>query len=598
MAKAPRRAVLGAWLVALLAGALLLLLLGRLTHVGVPFSFDPMLYARSLWGLAHGEPVNPIVGVHALSVHAHLHLYVLAPLTNVLRAVDVLMVSQAIAFVAVIGLAGAAVARDVPRRFATIAAVTTGALLAFASPWVCNPALFDVRPDHVAAAFAVAGLLRLRQTRRVDVMAALLLTGAALCREEVALALAPAVVLAPGTRGDLRARLVTAAGLAAWWVAYWFALRGWFGGELATARLAGHEQVLLGEGSWWSTAWSQRGAKIELVATLLLTGGGLALLAPRWWVAALPAAGFALVQNRLGDQMIQLHYTMFAAPILVVATVEGATRAWHVAGSVPARRAVLTASLVVGAIIASCSTSWPWGHRFDAVAFALDDDVATHEGHALTRALLDDLPTDASLVVPYAWGAALADRADIHREPTFAAAVSAGDTVPTDVDFIVVSAARFGTYGRAWAQRYRLPLVARAPLAAVFATDGRPLSDPVLASIAAPPCAEPIADLEGVGWRVCDPARVDGRVEVTVERLAVVPGPGPLWMTDAGPADIGGGLIAMSRVVPGHPIRAVMPDGAGRLWLMTADGAVARASGPAADDAGRIRLPGAADAPR
>jgi len=589
-ATVPRTARLGVLLVAVTAGTTLAVLLWRLTHVGVPFSFDPMLYARSLWGLGYGAPVNPVVGVHAMSVHAHLHQYVLAPLTAVVPAVDVLLVTQVAAFATVLVLAGRAVARSVPAQFATTAAVTTTAALAFGSPWVCNPLLFDVRPDHAAVAFAVAGLLRLRANRRLDGWALALLAAAAACREEMAFALAPAVILAPGLRGDLRARIAGAVALAGWWLAYWFWLRGWFGGDLATARLDGHEQVLLGEGSWFAVAWQQRWARMELVTTLALTGGGLALLAPRWLLAAMPAAAFALVQNRMGEQMLQLHYTMFAAPIVVVAAVEGAARAWHLAGSARWRRGLVVAVLSCSGVLALTSTSWPWGARFDDAAFAMDGDAATHRAHAETRAVLAALPDDAALVVPYAWGADVADRATIYREVPFALAVRDGALSPGDADFIVVSAAHFDDYGRQYAQRVQLPLVARTPLAAVFATDERPVADGVLATVAAPDCTTPVATLEAVGWRVCDPMLGPTGVRVTVERTESRPMPPALWMTDAGPAELGRGLVALSRVPPGRPMHVHIPDGATRLWLMAADGSTVPAQGPGVDADGFVRV--------
>lgn len=296
-------------------------------------SFDVMLYARGLWGLAHGDGNNPVAGTATLAVHFHGGLLVLAPLARWIGGVQALIVAQALALGATVAITVAAGLRalspndgDALRWGGAWATLLGGAT--WLSCWTINPFFFDVRPDLLAVPLALAGLLRLQRSQRIDAGVAALTVAAVLMREEMAMTIAAAALVAPGVRADLRARLLLALAVIGLWAAYLLWGRTWLGGAGATARLDGTVGVFLGTPptQWPAQFWALAGNRASLLATAAATLGGAALLGGRWWLAAAPGLAWVLVSLRTPDDALRYHYPLFAAPALLVAGVAGLKR--------------------------------------------------------------------------------------------------------------------------------------------------------------------------------------------------------------------------------------------------------------------------------
>src|SRR5262249_8403901 len=147
----------------------------RSLYIGQAQSFDTLLYARSLWGLAHGDPINPVVGVHALSVHAHFGNLLLIPFARCFPSAAVLIAAQTSCLFAMVFLtarrggalcsestllASSSSSSSTRSRlaFGALGAVVVGLLVTAGSPLVLNPFLFDVRPDFLGLPIAVWAL--------------------------------------------------------------------------------------------------------------------------------------------------------------------------------------------------------------------------------------------------------------------------------------------------------------------------------------------------------------------------------------------------------------------------------------------------------
>lgn len=405
------------------------LLLHRLLYGGFAQTFDTMLYARALWGVAHGDFYNPTAGVHAFSVHAHWGLLALAPVVRLLDAALVLVWAQAVSAGATAALVGVAAGREAAASGIGRASVVVGCATAVAgvvaSPLVGNPFLFDARPDLLAVPLATAALLRIRHRGDVDVAAAALLLAAVAMREEVAMLAAPAFLLAPARTGTTRwgLRVGGAAISLGYWAVYWLVLRKLFGGAEAVDRLDGTASLFLGGalGDWLAGAAATGRWKLEIAAAAAATMGGAALLGHwRWWLVAGPGLAFVILPNRMPELALNFHYGLFAAPALLVAGVDGIARGLAWANTGPAQRhrrrrvaLALSATLVATTIFAA-SSAFPGGGRFRPQWLAPEAEAASDI--AAAHAVLAALPADASLTVSYVWGAPYCDRSLVESD--------------------------------------------------------------------------------------------------------------------------------------------------------------------------------------
>jgi hypothetical protein len=172
----------------------------RSLYVGQAQSYDTLLYARSLWGIGAGEPLNTVYGTHWLGIHANLTLVLLAPLAQLMEPATVLLWAQALSFLVVVGGVGwasALTALRAGRQSHSAAALGAGVSVLFGvgSALVANPFLFDPRPDAMGTALATAGMLRVWMQGRWSGLAVSLMVAAVLTREEFVVCFASAMAI-------------------------------------------------------------------------------------------------------------------------------------------------------------------------------------------------------------------------------------------------------------------------------------------------------------------------------------------------------------------------------------------------------------------
>lgn len=421
----------------LIAGAAFALLWHGLVH-GRAQSYDSMLYARSLWGIARGEAFNPVYGMHAFGIHAQWVLYLLAPLARVWEPASVLAGAQSLAWGVTAGAATHALARH-DRGNTWPSAALAGMLIALA-PLVANPFLFDLRPDVLAVPLLTLGLLRARTRQCIDAGVVAWLVAALLVREEFAIVAGAALVLAPvgslwradaaraARRRDAIRRLAGAAAFALYLGIYWFVLRDAFAGEFADARAdQAASDLFAAEGAW--------GYRVALLAAAFGTLGGATLLGWRWLGTALPGMILVLLLAKLPEHALNFHYAMFAAPGLIVAAVDGWSRA-------PSGLRGAHIGLSVAASLAFAA--YPGAQRFQADAFGFD--AAARAWHRDVHEAVGAFPADAGVALPGAFGARAADRSSIYSMETLRSALRSGE-VPPDLDVVVLPAHEWQSLG-------------------------------------------------------------------------------------------------------------------------------------------------------
>jgi hypothetical protein len=581
-----RSGVLPLLLPALLAFLLSLILFGlqyRSLYVGQAQSYDTLLYARSLWGIGAGEPLNTVYGTHWLGIHANLTLVLLAPLAQLMEPTTVLLLGQALSFLVVVGGVGWASATEALRagrrlHGAAALGVGVGALFGLGSALVANPFLFDPRPDAMGAAMATAGMLMVWSRGRWSAGAVALMVAAVLTREEFIVCFASAMAIpwiqrradtavghhvtqdnsAQGNTGgsdkdrsadtgvgprvaqDSRAEGKTeglSAGRAAWvafglctaWAAvYVLVIRGLFVSD--EAALAAGERAreaadaLFGVGD--AATWAYRAA---VLAGTLGTAGGLAVGGWRMLLAGLPALLFVLAIDKGGMDALKYHYALLLVPTLAVATVMGVS-AWI---RKAARRpmAWLPAVLLLVAMVQSWGlSSWPWGRLYDPVWYGWNLSAPEQIAVGRTRSMLSQIPPGEGVAAPYMLAAAEADRANIWSDETLLRTLNETQAIPESVQWVLLSA-RHQSRARYLVTRQGFVLTSQhAGIADLLSR--RPdatLDERVRESLRAPAevgCTEALAQFSSAGLTVCAVARGDDdrlHVAVKVEAGALAP---------------------------------------------------------------------------
>ncbi|MBI3071941.1 MAG: DUF2079 domain-containing protein [Deltaproteobacteria bacterium] len=442
-----------------LAGILGLLLLRGL-FAGQAQSHDPTIYARALWGFAHGDFQNSVFDLNSFSIHGNFLMLALAPLAWVLSSAAALIIAQSFVFYWVARLTLGALIRTtdaaaVGRSRAFAAAFGCWLVVLVGSPIVSNPFLYDVRPDFLGLPFLLVGLLRAMRLGGFDGRSVLIMAIAALAREEFALVVASAVLFSPkGAPGTLvfQHRVVVALGGALYFAAYSFALRPMLGGTLGVYGL----HVLGGGASSGGDVLSTLVSwpKIELLLVIVASAGGLAILGWRWAGGVLPGVAILLLNRHLPESQLNFHYGLFLAPSLIVAAVSGFGR---VAVFAPKTRVV--AAGVVAAVSAAsflCASSAPGGARFARYNFDLGAPDggfrfgADERTDALARvhARLAEIPREHGVAAPFAYSAPLADRRFIMTLNGLDERLSSGQPLPDALTSVAVPRSRFSDLGR------------------------------------------------------------------------------------------------------------------------------------------------------
>ncbi len=571
-------------------------LLVCLTWFGWAHSFDSAIYVRSLWGLAHGDAMNPLVGIHALSVHFNLILLPLAPLTRLVEPASVLVALQAVAFGATVWFTARATVRAALREGADAAAMwgvaACTAVLTVGTPSVGNPFLFDLRPDLLGVPLITAGLLRAREQGNHDSVSAAWMLSSLLVREEWAAVVAASILLTPlsweAIRSTWKLRLGVAVVASVWLLGYWYGVRVWMGdGSFAMSQQVTAD---FGDATAPLTLAQQAGYKAELLAAVFLGMGGLALGGWRWWPALIPGLAFTLMQSRMQELVLNFHYIMFCAPGVIVAGVEGFHRLFR-AGytNVPRVFYAWITVVAIGVALYTASSAFPGGGRFRSENFLLlledADAVAEAERLGAMHALAGNIDDGGSAILPFGIAARWADRSNMRIMEAVEADLAAGEPFPADVQWVVLPRRLWRTVGASLVQQQRFHLVDWVDRRAALLTAApvEPPSGHLADAYGTAPCEDPAGVWPQARLELCVlQPQPDGRMAVWVramsgarplEGLMLVARPVGASPQEGIPLWIHEGLIDLSHV-RGAPVPAVtlgpLPAGPVEFELRTA----------------------------
>jgi uncharacterized membrane protein len=376
-------------------------------------NYDLAFYTRVVWGLAHADRINSIVGAHDLGLHFMPVMVLFAPLARILPVPGTLLVAQALALGGV-----------VPLLYLLGRRLSGGPLLgmALAVAWCLHPSVLQIgcrefHPGSLALPALVAALDALHARR--DLRGCVLLLVACMAREDVALVAAGAglaLVLTPGRR---RLGACLAAAGAAWFLLYVLVIQpsflppqgsieAHFAGWGHDARqVMGHMALNPAEVLGRMTG----GEDLAYLPLLLLLLTGLPLLEPRWILPALPAVAINMLSSFPASLDVETHYVTLALPGLFVAAALGLQRlaSWKPAG----RRALVLAcaALCLASLrghVAHGAT--PISLSFDRSVYVMDKNDGTLAWYCRTLSRFDSL----SIMAPAAAIGHLAERSRIH----------------------------------------------------------------------------------------------------------------------------------------------------------------------------------------
>ena len=288
---------------------------------------DTAVYDQILWLLAHGEtPFSTVLTRPFLGGHFEPSVVLLTPLHWLDLGVPGMFAVQSIGL-ALAAPALYALARTVGAepRFAAIPA-----FLWLLCPWVASVNLFEFRPDVFGPALLALAATAALQGRHVVLAVAVLL--ALGLKEDAALVyLMLGAVLA--LEGRRRVGAVLAAVSVVWFVGASLALRASSDSlDAFGRRFAGDRGDSLSGAMVWAAShpletagdiWSQ--SALGLIA-LLLSTGGLALLAPKWLLLAVPSVAYNALSAYEPQHDLVHHYHLGTTTGLFVAAAVGVSR--------------------------------------------------------------------------------------------------------------------------------------------------------------------------------------------------------------------------------------------------------------------------------
>jgi uncharacterized membrane protein len=386
-------------------------------------SFDLALYARSLWGIAHGVPFNPLRDQHALALHSHGILYLLAPLTKLASPVYLLLTLQAIS----LGGAGLLLYAISKRRLGSQPIAACVALSYFFYPVAANTALFDMHPKTLAMMpilCVLDGLDRNPETVRSLWKAGAWMLLCFACREDIAICFGVIGVYWLLVLRRVRAGLLLVILSAAFFLLYELVVRPALGADFAS--MQAHFGAL-------NAAAVLNQADIAYI--LLLLGGFafLPLLGPRFAIGATVPIAINILSNFAQTNAIRSHYAFLALPFLALGAVYGLSR---LDGS-PKLQPIAAVGMVVAAVgVGVFGSVGPGGRSFDSNRFAHS------ETSRAAQTCIEAIPPEAGVYAPVQWAAHLADRPVIRH--TFGSA----EQVAT-LDFVLLEQAPVPYFARA-----------------------------------------------------------------------------------------------------------------------------------------------------
>ena len=410
-----RRVVLGT------AGAYALAVatLALLRYEAFASDFDHGIFTQYVWLLGHlHEPFNTVVLRTLLGDHVEPGIALLAPLGTLGAAAPGILVAQTLALAATAPLLYL-LAREHGAN-GWVAAVP--ALLWCASPVVLHPALLDFHPEALVPVLLVGGCLALRRGRTVWFLA----SAAVACamKEDVGLTYAVlGLVLTWEGRRRLGGALAATAGLYSLFAVYVVlpafgnASEQEFGPRFAGGRGDTFLDVARYSVLHPITTIQQTLTLDDLgiVLLLMLTTGGLCLLAARWMLVAVPAAALNLLSAYELQHSIDYHYWIVAAGAVALAGAVGAGRV-----GLPATRTWLGWAAAAGVVLALLSLQW---------TVAIVRQIRVEWPRRTDRqAIVDAVPADAGVTAPMQMLAHVAARKRVFVLPEPLVPVRVGTT--------------------------------------------------------------------------------------------------------------------------------------------------------------------------
>ena len=390
------------------AYALVVGTLAVLRYESFASDFDHGIFSQYVWLLGHvREPFNTVNLRTLLGDHVEPGIALLAPLGTLGVGAPGLLIVQTLALAATAPLLFLLARAHGARGW--IAAVP--GLLWCASPVVLRPALHDFHPETLVPVLLVGGCLLLA---REHVFWFLLTAGIACAmKEDVGLTYA-ALGLVLGWTG--RRRLGTGlavAGIAWAAIAVYVVLPAFgnaaeveFGPRFAGVRGDSFADALefMLRNPLTTVDQALGPAELGILAMLVLTSGGLCLLAPKWLLVAVPAAALNLLSAYDLQHTISYHYWMVPAAAVAVAGAIGAGRVradsgrtWLAWAASAGCLLVLLSAQWVGAIGRQIRFEWP--HRDDR------------------QAILDAIPDGARVAAPMHALSHLSERTHLYVLP-------------------------------------------------------------------------------------------------------------------------------------------------------------------------------------
>jgi len=319
--------------------------------------YDLGIFDQAVWLLGHGhEPLSTIRGRNLFADHFQPALVLLAPLGALGVTPAALLVLQALLL---------ASASPVLYALARARGASEGLALAVAVLWLASPLtqwanLFDWHPETAVPLLLALGALELERGRRWGFVVTAVVASSV--KEDVCLVyLVWGLVLAAG--GLRRFGLAVAGAAAVWFVAATETVRA-FGGnfDYYSARFGGERGSSLGAvfltlahhpSATLSDAATAANAKI-LIA-LVACSGGLALLAPRMLLPAVPALLANVLSAYTYQHDLHFQYQLVPAGVFAVASAYGAgTLTRRVA---PRTQRIAAGVLVAGAVVVTVAAA-------------------------------------------------------------------------------------------------------------------------------------------------------------------------------------------------------------------------------------------------
>jgi uncharacterized membrane protein len=320
--------------------------------------YDVGIFDQAVWLLGHGlEPFSTIRGRNVFADHFQPALILLAPLGAIGVTPTALFLLQS-ALLAAVAPALYALAR--------LRGASNGLALAVALLWLASPPtqwanLFEYHTETIVPVCLALSALALERGRVGTFVATAVLASCA--KEDVCLVyLMWGVVLAFGPRRRLGVALTF--GAAAWFAfATKIALPA-FGGSLDyySRRFAGDRGTSLGavfltllEHPLRTIGDTATPTNARILVTLIACTGGLALLAPRMLVPALPPVAANLLSAYPYQHVLHFHYYVVSAAVFAVASAFGAgVLTQHIS---PRRRHTAAITLIAAALVFSAVAS-------------------------------------------------------------------------------------------------------------------------------------------------------------------------------------------------------------------------------------------------